>query len=138
MSFFLPIRRGGIIGHGSSMTVDWMPGRGNSFNIGFNIPIFGHYKGITRPRQNYVVLPSPEPVCLGAYPTDIIPEAALENIGTLSLIVTELTVPYIDHAAWTRDKALEKFRSDMEEISSLLDSLSVDKAIQALHHRCQT
>jgi len=133
MSFFLSLRRGGIVGHGSSMTIDWIPGRGNSFNIGLNIPIFAHYKGVTRPRRNYTVLPSPGSGKAEAVQADTAVAEALGNVKALSWWVTEVTVPYIDHDARTREKALEKFSSDMEEVSSLLDSLSAEEAVRILH-----
>jgi hypothetical protein len=133
MSFNFVLRRGGVVGGGSSMNIDWMPGRGHSFNISLNIPVFGHYKGVTRPRQNYTVLPDPASVKAEAVQADAAVAEALGNISTLSWSVTEVTVPYIDHDARTREKALEKFSSDMEEISSLLDSLIAEEVVRALH-----
>ena len=52
----LPLRRGGILGHGTHLRVDWLPGRGNSWNFGLQFPLEPHM-GKTRPRDTEVDMP---------------------------------------------------------------------------------
>ena len=36
-----PIRRGGIVGHGSSLIFRWIPGRGQTISLGIEMPLWG-------------------------------------------------------------------------------------------------
>ena len=56
LSLTVPLRRGGIFGHGTHVRVDWLPGRGNSWNFGVQVPLEPHM-GKTRPRHTDVALP---------------------------------------------------------------------------------
>ena len=68
LSLTLPLRRGGIVGHGSQFRVDWLPGRGNSWNFGLQVPLEPHM-GKTR-------LASRTPRCRAARPQPPRPRAA--------------------------------------------------------------
>ena len=49
MSFIVPLRRGGFLGKGESLRLDWLPGRSHSFSVGLSIPLGQPYLGKTRP-----------------------------------------------------------------------------------------
>jgi len=53
------IRRGGLLGHGSMLRVDWIPARGQTVRVGFAAPIFQPLAGRTRPRLTSVKIPDP-------------------------------------------------------------------------------
>jgi hypothetical protein len=55
-AFQTAVRRGGIIGHGSMLRVDWLPGRGRTFALGLTVPTFRPLAGRTRPRKTHVRL----------------------------------------------------------------------------------
>ena len=97
LSFTLPLQRGGLFNRGGQLRIDWFPGRGHSFNIGFEIPIAQPYAGKTRAKKDHVMLPSrrsraPEPVF----------EPSEELAGTLSIIkeamlwISMFTTPFLD------------------------------------------
>jgi hypothetical protein len=54
-----PLRRGGLFGRGGKFRVDWLPGRGHSFNFGLTFPFGQPYKGKTRTKRDHVTLPPP-------------------------------------------------------------------------------
>jgi hypothetical protein len=58
LSASVPLRRGGILGRGSTLRVDWIPGRGQAFNMGFTIPLFQPWAGKTRPNSISFRLPA--------------------------------------------------------------------------------
>ena len=72
LSLTVPLRRGGILGYGTNVRVDWLPGRGNSWNFGLQVPLEPHM-GKTRPRVTDAPMPRarkparaprrPEPRC---------------------------------------------------------------------------
>lgn len=69
VAFRTAVRRGGLLGHGSMLRVDWLPTRDHRVNAGISIPIGQPLAGLTRPRTTSVRLP-------GA-PGDALPGGAL-------------------------------------------------------------
>ena len=57
LSFAIPIRRGGILGHGSLARIDWLPARGQTLNVGLQVPILQPWVGKTRPKAQDIVIP---------------------------------------------------------------------------------
>ncbi len=53
------IRRGGILGHGSMVRVDWIPARAQTVRVGFAAPLFQPLAGRTRPSATTVSIPDP-------------------------------------------------------------------------------
>src|SRR5262245_59303603 len=49
--------RGGLVGRGSMLRVDWIPARGQTLRVGFTAPLFDPLAGRTRPRVTTSVLP---------------------------------------------------------------------------------
>lgn len=57
LSLALPIRRGGIFGGGSLARVDWLPSRGQTLNVGLQVPILQPWAGKTRPKAQDITVP---------------------------------------------------------------------------------
>src|SRR6185437_16334600 len=53
------IRRGGILGRGSMVRIDWIPERGQTVRIGLTAPQFDPLAGRTRPRATTITIPDP-------------------------------------------------------------------------------
>jgi hypothetical protein len=51
------VRRGGILGRGTMLRVDWLPGRDQTVGVGIHVPIGQPFAGRTRPRRTGVSLP---------------------------------------------------------------------------------
>ncbi len=51
LSLLLPVHRGGILGSGSGLRIDWLPGRDQTVNVGLTLPVFQGPMGETRPRH---------------------------------------------------------------------------------------
>jgi hypothetical protein len=45
------LRRGGILGHGSMVRLDWLPGRHHALDLGIQFPLMQPLAGRTRPRR---------------------------------------------------------------------------------------
>jgi hypothetical protein len=58
LSWQSAIRRGGILGHGSMLRVDWFPGRDHTLRAGLAAPVFQPLAGRTRPRRTRATLPA--------------------------------------------------------------------------------
>ena len=57
LSFAVPIRRGGILGHGSLARIDWLPSRGQTLNVGLQVPMLQPWVGKTRPKAQDITIP---------------------------------------------------------------------------------
>ncbi|HKO15733.1 MAG TPA: hypothetical protein VJU87_05810, partial [Gemmatimonadaceae bacterium] len=57
ISYQSAIRRGGLLGGGTMVRVDWLPTRHQTFGIGLSIPVRQPFAGRTRPRRTDVRLP---------------------------------------------------------------------------------
>jgi phosphatidylserine/phosphatidylglycerophosphate/cardiolipin synthase-like enzyme len=58
LSFQAAVRRGGVLGGGSMLRVDWIPARNQTFELGVQVPLMQPFAGRTRPRPTSVELPS--------------------------------------------------------------------------------
>jgi hypothetical protein len=57
LSYQTAVRRGGLLGRGTMLRADWLPGRDHDLAIGIHVPIGQPFAGRTRPRKTGVVLP---------------------------------------------------------------------------------
>ena len=94
LSFQTAILRGGIVGRGSMLRVDWLPGRGDAMNIGLHLPIAQPFAGRTRPRD--IDVEPPAPVQLRLSPTDLPAgaQAALDRVTSAAATLLSYTNLY--------------------------------------------
>ena len=138
LSLTMPFRRGGILGHGTHFRVDWLPGRGNSWNFGLQIPLEPHM-GNTRPRHTDVALPrgqkagGPRPGPAG--------EAAMAEAREAARDAMLLnTMFWRDHRS-DRLKSLETSRAEMREFKARISQtgalrprgMRMENEVQILH-----
>jgi hypothetical protein len=57
LSYQSAIRRGGLLGGGTMLRADWLPGRSHEVAVGVHVPIGQRFAGRTRPRRTGVTLP---------------------------------------------------------------------------------
>lgn len=107
----VPVRRGGIVGGGSAMTLRWLPTRDQTFTVGLTLPIGDDDAGRSRPRTDYVQMDArkPKPLTAGrADPADSIPGA-----GTLAFIrerahwIAEMTQPFSEYGGAKAAEAMK-------------------------------
>ncbi|MFI4946595.1 MAG: hypothetical protein ACHP85_25170, partial [Burkholderiales bacterium] len=139
LSFTIPLRRGGVVGHGSQFRVDWLPGRGNSWNFGLQVPLEPHM-GKTRPRVTDAALPRGKKPHAAA---SLAPEvaAAMAEVRKAARQATTLnTMFWRDHRS-DRLKSLETSRAEMREFKSWLAATDplrprgarMENEVQVLH-----
>ncbi|MFC1530783.1 hypothetical protein ACFL5T_00835 [Gemmatimonadota bacterium] len=126
LPFFLrfagPVRRGGLMGRGGLLTIDWIPARGHSFNIGVKLPINQPWRGKTRPERTSVKMQQVRPVPLPLDDPDPALVEALENVEETGWWINELVTPGIDQRGRTREQATANFTADIREIRDRLQS----------------
>lgn len=112
----IPFRRGGLIRRGGHVTVDWIPARGNSFNVALSVPIGRRWVGKTRPsKTSYPVSPDQpdlEPIAVSE--PDL--EPVLAEVRERAYWVNRLVVPYFDQTGRRREQAVAAFTEYVQEI----------------------
>lgn len=120
LRFAAPVRRGGLLGRGGLLSIDWIPARGHSFNVGVKLPIAQPWRGKTRPQKIAVEL---EPVRPDPLPYDASDPMLVEAIGHVEELgwwINRFVTPGFDQRARTRDQAVERFTSDVREMRDRL------------------
>lgn len=117
LSFNAPFRRGGLLGHGSYLRVDWIPGRGNTWQVGVLFP-FERHMGRTRPRDTEVDLPPPPPPAPARPPRAAGVDEALAHVRVAARWVFQLTHVFWDDSREDRLKSLARTRREIAEFKA--------------------
>ena len=109
------IRRGGLLGHGSMVRVDWIPARGQTVRVGLTAPLFQPLAGRTRPRETDVAIPDPpqprvQPVA-----------GAARDIESASNVIAAYSDLYTDNAI--RASHASSYRAAMDRSRTALEQL---------------
>jgi hypothetical protein len=108
-------RRGGLFGLGGNLRFEWIPTRGNSFNVGFQIPLEPHM-GKTRSRRTHVALPKAPPSSV-----TMLPEAshdALEDMRHAGMWLVVNANLFSDDASADYFGAMESFRGQLGRVKA--------------------
>ncbi len=122
LSFDAPLRRGGLFGRGSHLRVDWIPGRGNAWQVGLLVP-FQRHMGRTRPRDTEVDRPRPRRPLASARKESVpapAVEEALAHARAASRWVRQLSQVFWDDSREDRLKSLERTRREIADFKSRL------------------
>ena len=107
----LPLRRGGIVGHGSAMTLRWLPTRGQTFTAGISLPFGDPEAGRTRAQFDYVKMDARRPhrlTAAGPEGGDPIPwHVTLAFLDERAHWIAELTQPFAEYEGADAAAAME-------------------------------
>jgi len=141
LSFTVPLRRGGILGHGTHLRVDWLPGRGNSWNFGLQVPLEPHM-GKTRPRDTEVDMPRARKP-LPRAPVDPAVVAAMREVRASARGIAVLGTAFWPDDKSDRVKSLERTRQQILEFKKRIaqtspdrpNGVSMESEVRILHDR---
>jgi hypothetical protein len=119
-------RRGGILGHGSMLRIDWLPAREQTVRVGFAIPLFQPLAGRTRPRATTVRIPDPPqeraPARAMATATrDAATQQRVHDIASASAVIAAYSDLYTDGAL--RASRVSGYRDAMDRSRTALEAL---------------
>ena len=116
------IRRGGLLGHGSMLRVDWIPERGQTIRVGLTAPLFQPLAGRTRPRVTDVTLPDPpQPHVQPLAANDARSRQLTRDIGSAAEVIAAYSNLYTDNAV--RASHASSYRAAMERSRVALEQL---------------
>ncbi len=124
LSWQSAIRRGGLLGYGSMVRVDWIPARGQTLRVGLTAPLFQPLAGRTRPKVTTVELPTPahaptHPATLAA--RDASTEQLVRDIASASDVIAAYSDLYTDAAI--RTSRASGYRAAMDRSRTGLEAL---------------
>jgi phosphatidylserine/phosphatidylglycerophosphate/cardiolipin synthase-like enzyme len=138
LAWALPLRRGGIVGRGSLLRVEWLTAS-DAVGVSILVPLHQPWAGRTRPRSAVVSLPS-RPAPAPNHPEDA-PAAldqALGNVRAAALRIEELVIPALDESGADPRRALAPLVDRLRTPPALpgVDSgpdLQVEQVVRAFH-----
>jgi hypothetical protein len=95
LSYQTAVRRGGLLGRGTMLRLDWLPTRGRTLGLGIQVPLLQPFEGRTRPPRTSVPLPGarahsgPKP-----RPLDAVADSALHTIERAASLLRLYTSVY--------------------------------------------
>ncbi len=126
LSWQSAIRRGGILGHGSMVRLDWIPARDQTVRVGIAAPLFQPLAGRTRPRATTVAIPDlpreRAPVhVMQAAARDAATQQLLQDIESASSVIASYSDLYSDGAI--RASRASSYRAAMDRSRTALEAL---------------
>jgi phosphatidylserine/phosphatidylglycerophosphate/cardiolipin synthase-like enzyme len=122
LSWQSAIRRGGILGHGSMLRVDWIPAREQTVRVGFTAPLFQPLAGRTRPRPTSVTIPDPpQPLGTPIAASGTAAQQLAHHIESASDVIAAYSDLYTDEAI--RVARASSYRAAMDRTRIALEQL---------------
>lgn len=117
----IPMRRKGIVGAGSAVTLRWLPHREQTFTVGLNIPFGDRDAGRTRPQSDYIKMDTRRPARL-PFEGIVVDSTFVECLRALrsrAAWVARLTQPFSEYggadAARAMAPKIAELRAHMEK-----------------------
>jgi hypothetical protein len=89
IAFQTAIRRGGLLGGGSMVRIDWLPARHRTFDAGIQLPLMQPFAGRTRPRRTIAQIPrSQSPIRATRSESRLVADSARSALAILSEAAT--------------------------------------------------
>ena len=116
------IRRGGILGHGSMLRVDWIPARSQTVRVGVTAPSFAPLAGRTRPTATSIALPdAPQPPARATVVRDAATQQLMHDIESAATVIAAYSDLYTDKAI--RASRAISYRTAMNRSRTALEAL---------------
>jgi hypothetical protein len=128
LSLFHPMRRGGILGGGSLMRINYLPARDHSFSVGIEMPISRRINmGQTRPKQVAVALDgrTAPPTMYESPPPALI--TAIMAMRESALWIVRSTTPFLEQGAFGPDD-LSLLDAELTGLKQHFDAFRSDSA----------
>lgn len=124
-----PVRRGGIIGRGSGLRLDWVPAR-SSVSLAVTLPVRQTNRGSTRPARDYVRLRDSRPRPMAFVATDPTLVDALARVRESAGWINRVTVPSLGRPGGDPRRAAA---AAAEPLKARLALRSMEEEIRTYH-----
>jgi hypothetical protein len=126
LTALFPFWRGGPLGTGGDIRIDFIPARDRSLNFGLSVPLWQRFAGKTRPRKDHVALPRAARTGEIPYtPPDRLKEP-LGRIRESAGWIRRFTTPFLDRERRSYDETLERFRTEAADFKEHRKAMGED------------
>jgi hypothetical protein len=122
MSFQFPWRRGGPLGLGDALRIDYFPTRNHSFALGLSIPIFQPWVGKTRPKRDSVELVRRPRLYDSGYKPSAELRNTLDVLRETSGAVNRFTTPFLDIEGDKDEAHVDAFMERLETAKARINA----------------
>jgi hypothetical protein len=122
----LPLRRGGIVGAGSAMTLRWLPSRAQTFTVGVTFPFGDQDLGRTRPQRDHVEMDDRKPKRVGAADLkgkDHDLAVTLDTLRVRARWVARITQPFVEYQGGNAREAMAPHVASLRAHMAAVDAL---------------
>jgi hypothetical protein len=137
-----PLWRGGLFGGGSDFRFSWVPGSDPAFSLGLSIPLWQPEMGRTRPRRDYVALPSSPELAMPDYEPSQDLEETIADLREAGSWISRFATPFLDQEIRSDEDNLAQINEDIAEFKAYLHSRDEDfpgghtyEGVIAFYHR---
>ena len=121
-SLDLPLKRGGVFGRGSTISLRWLPARDQTFGLGVNVPLWGRNIGATRPDKDHVRLQRRNPKRLILEQPELDLEDTLADLAERARWVGELSQPFAEPEGADADEAMAPVLAGLQDHIDSVDA----------------
>ncbi len=128
-----PVRRGGFLGRGTMLRLDWYPLLGHSFTIGVSAPLGDPLAGRNRPIRDYVVVDRPlnTPPAHRAGNPGL--QAAIDTLRISAEWIRRLVAPFLDQDGRNERIAVTRTTNYVTKLRDHLVTRSVADEVRLFH-----
>lgn len=119
----LPMRRGGILGNGSTLDIRYLPGYHNTLSVGLSFPLPARNLGKTRPPHDAVRLESRKPYRVAEVDLDPRLDDPLTGVRERAHWITRLSQPLVDKSDADPHRALAPYMATLVTHMDSTDAL---------------
>jgi len=121
LSFQTAVRRGGVVGRGTMVRVDWLPTRSQTVALGLSVPTFQPLAGRTRPRRTHVDLDDVRTAASNAAPSSPEPSTiALRDLSTAASEIAAFSNAYSARAETIVARSTGSYRNALKRYDAAL------------------
>jgi hypothetical protein len=118
----LPIRRSGVFGRGSVVSLRWLPARGQTWGAGVTVPLWGSNVGKTRPQRDHVRLDERKPKRFELAQTDPELVELLNTMRERAQWIARLSQPFSEYSGGDPVEAMEPTLTELKEHMAQTDA----------------
>jgi hypothetical protein len=110
----LPFKRGGILGRGTQVRIDYLPTRSNTISLGIDVPLWGRNIGATRPQHAAVKIEKPPLREIEVEEPTAGLEESIDNLRDGANWITRLTMPFNDQGGANPQEAYAQTVAELQ------------------------
>ncbi|HET9707898.1 MAG TPA: hypothetical protein VFP39_06320, partial [Gemmatimonadales bacterium] len=128
-----PVRRGGLLTHGTMLRLDWYPLRSHSFTLGVSVPLGDPLAGRNRPLQDYVDVARPLHTPSSHHASAPALHAAIDSLRVSAEWIRRFVAPFLDQDGRNEGIALARTTRYVTDLREHLATRNLESEVRFFH-----